>query len=302
MSQNVSQMNHLLLDPHLLKNTYIILRHGHSKANEARLVVSKFENGVPSNGVGPSNEGWGLTTLGKQQVLSAAQSLYSHLDSLSQKYSIDYGSNAKIRVSIHSSPFLRAVETGNIVHRFFKSKQLLLNKPENSEFLDIDEKIIINNDLKERDFGEFELKPDMASYLTVWDIDNALFSRFESNQDKQESDLIDHKLFGDLQDKYKELSVERFVSEIEKENFLKGNDKKSNFLNEQLDQKRVIVFISHGDSLQILQTAFAKFDNSTIFGSSAGESTPKNLFLNAYAHRKLKHLQTAEWRVLEWRN
>jgi hypothetical protein len=63
-----------------LNNHYILFRHGQSKANTAKIVVSKPENGIPTSGVGPPSpsatssegKGWGLTVFGKEQVKSVS--------------------------------------------------------------------------------------------------------------------------------------------------------------------------------------------------------------------------------------
>lgn len=77
-----------------LNNHYILFRHGQSKANVAKIVVSRPENGIPSKGVGPPSpssnssegKGWGLTEFGKEQVKNVSYSgnnelFFSHSNS-----------------------------------------------------------------------------------------------------------------------------------------------------------------------------------------------------------------------------
>lgn len=99
--------------------------------------------------------------------------------------------------------------------------------------------------LRERDFGELELGPDSA-YASVWE------------QDKQDPD----GLFRGAE------SANQVMARI-------------TGLILDLEQRHVnatLLLVSHGDALQILQTAFAG--------------------RNASAHRQLQHLQTAEIRPL----
>jgi broad specificity phosphatase PhoE len=99
--------------------------------------------------------------------------------------------------------------------------------------------------LRERDFGELELGPDSA-YASVWE------------QDEQDAD----GLFRAVE------SANRVMARV-------------TGLILDLEQRHVdatLLLVSHGDALQILQTAFAGRDAS--------------------AHRQLQHLQTAEIRPL----
>lgn len=99
--------------------------------------------------------------------------------------------------------------------------------------------------LRERDFGELELGPDSA-YASVWE------------QDEKDADGL-----------YRAVeSANRVMARV-------------TALILDLEQRHVdttLLLVSHGDALQILQTAFAGRDAS--------------------AHRQLPHLQTAEIRPL----
>ncbi len=77
------------MTPDTLKNRYVVLRHGQSKANVAGLVISAPENGV---------DHFGLTPAGKQQVR----------ETVSAATFLDPG------ILIFSSDFKRARETADI--------------------------------------------------------------------------------------------------------------------------------------------------------------------------------------------
>jgi broad specificity phosphatase PhoE len=99
--------------------------------------------------------------------------------------------------------------------------------------------------LRERDFGELELGPDSA-YASVWE------------QDEQDAD----GLFRAVESANRVMArVTGLILELE-----------------QRHGDATLLLVSHGDALQILQTAFAGRDAS--------------------AHRQLQHLQTAEIRPL----
>ncbi|MFT5505053.1 MAG: broad specificity phosphatase PhoE [Gammaproteobacteria bacterium] len=111
-----------------LKNSYFLMRHGNSLANQQGIIVSQPHNGV--------NE-YGLSTLGKQQVLSSIQS-------------------ATLQTfEIYCSDFKRARETADIVHRTL------------GEIGGIN----IDTRLRERNFGQLELGPD-NQYQKVWEFDH----------------------------------------------------------------------------------------------------------------------------------
>ncbi|CAB5213250.1 unnamed protein product [Rhizophagus irregularis] len=238
-----------------LNNHYILFRHGQSKANVAKIVVSRPENGIPSKGVGPPSpssnssegKGWGLTEFGKEQVKNASRDLSNYFNNFQNQEIdddniLDKFKNSeklqKFQIKIYSSPFIRTVETANIL-----LNELLLT----NNNLSIHSEIIIHDDLMERNFGIFELKSDKESYSKVWKMDESYT----------------------LENEYKELQVEtceevrsricNVVNEIEREHHI------------------IAILVSHGDPLQILQTAF--------------ENADTNL------HRSLNHLEVAQWRI-----
>jgi len=104
----------------------------------------------------------------------------------------------------------------------------------------------ITTALRERNFGSYE-KTDHSNYQLVWN-DDATDANHKNN------------------------GVESIEEVIERVTSLIGQL-------EQTYQNKSILLVSHGDTLQILQTAFQKVDGST--------------------HRSLPHLETAEIRELQ---
>ncbi|MEB8434065.1 histidine phosphatase family protein [Cocleimonas sp. KMM 6892] len=103
--------------------------------------------------------------------------------------------------------------------------------------------------LRERFFGDHELK-DNSFYQNVWDMD--LQDSAHNNNNVESTDAVLER-------------TTSFIATLE-----------TNFKDE------VFLLVSHGDALQILQTAFSKVPAST--------------------HRSLTHLQTAEIRELVLQN
>lgn len=67
--------------PFLLRNTYWLMRHGHSEANEAGLIVSSSKSGINQ---------YGLTTTGRQQVLESADDNAALLSRVDRIFSSDF--------------------------------------------------------------------------------------------------------------------------------------------------------------------------------------------------------------------
>ncbi|GBC07681.1 hypothetical protein RclHR1_07610011 [Rhizophagus clarus] len=253
-----------------LNNHYILFRHGQSKANIAKIVVSRPENGIPSIGVGPPSpssfssegKGWGLTEFGKEHVKNASRDLLNYLnfpsnnnqnqeiddDKLHNSFTNQFSSSEKFLIKIFSSPFIRTVETAKII----LNELLIIN----NNNLTIHPEIIIHDDLRERNFGIFELKSDRESYSKVWKMDESYTSENE----------------------YKEIQVET-CEEV--------RSRMSNVIDEIEQQSisgdhLIAILVSHGDPLQILQTAFENID--------------------ANLHRSLNHIEPAQWKFFGRKN
>ena len=120
-----------LFSKSVLRNRYYLVRHGHSKSNEKNIIISNPVNGIKD---------FGLTDLGKKEVRNSALSIKNQIhdnDSL----------------NIFSSPFLRTIESSQIL----------------SEVMDIKE---IHRDvrLRERLFGDLEFG-NSINYAKVWEKD-----------------------------------------------------------------------------------------------------------------------------------
>mmetsp|Transcript_20172 Transcript_20172/g.60161 ORF Transcript_20172/g.60161 Transcript_20172/m.60161 type:complete len:216 (+) Transcript_20172:252-899(+) len=188
-----------------LRNEYVALRHGWSKANEAGVIVSRIEDGARAE--------YGLHDKGKKQAEEAAAAFSRRV--------------AGREVAIHASDFSRTLETAEIVAAAAGAE------------------VIPAPELRERDFGAFELGPNTA-YDRVW------------ARDAVDADHTDD-------------GVESVTSVLLRTaSLVRGC--------EEALADRVVLLVSHGDALQILQTAFAGAEPS--------------------AHRSLPHLETCELRDL----
>lgn len=118
-----------------LKNTYYCLRHGRSTANEAELVVSLPENGVPEYGLSETGRVDTIALLSREKIIAAGFDL------------------PFTDVLCFTSDFRRAHETAQVF-----CESLTLPAPT------IDER------LRERGFGAFELQSS-ENYPTVWERD-----------------------------------------------------------------------------------------------------------------------------------
>jgi glucosyl-3-phosphoglycerate phosphatase len=181
-----------MLNLNNLKHKYFVMRHGHSVPNESGLIVSKLVNGTKSE--------YGLTSKGKEQARLAAK-----LFSLQVKFDLS-------SLIIYHSPFSRAKETAKLVAKEFNCK--LFGENEN---------------LRERDFGDFELTSDKG-YQLIWEQDklnpDSTFKNSESPNAVQERML-------------------KVIAECEK-------------LDEEYGQN--IFLVGHADSIHILETAFRNIE------------------------------------------
>lgn len=84
---------------HPLKNTYYVMRHGESEANEKRIIISSPLRGISR---------YGLTPKGRDEVLRSAQKI-------NQRIHLDY---------IFSSDFYRALETARLVAAEFHIREV----------------------------------------------------------------------------------------------------------------------------------------------------------------------------------
>ncbi len=189
-----------------LKNTYVLMRHGTSLANDEGIILSDPKKGV---------SGYGLSATGKEEARRSAQKAKE-------------AGMLDASVIIWSSDFARARETAEI------TAQVLGAKP-----------ITLTQTLRERFFGDWDGKEN-SNYEKIW------------HDDAQDTD---HTASGVESVKSVLNRVVALIEELE-----------------QTYTNKTILLVSHGDTLQILQTAFANVPLSE--------------------HRPPQHLHTAEIRLL----
>ena len=188
-----------------LRNEFVALRHGWSKANEAGLIISRIERGRLSD--------YGLHAKGRAQAAAVTAPLRT----------LAGGRD----VVVLASDFSRTLETAEIA----------------AGPLGCD--IVATPALRERDFGDYEAGPNTA-YDAVWEEDAVAASHASRGVEPVLSVLA------------------RAAAAV------KAVDEKC--------EDSLVLLVSHGDCLQILQTAFADVD-------------PR-------FHRALPHFETCELRPL----
>ncbi len=166
-------------------NTYYALRHGISTANEQQLVVSDPDNGVSS---------YGLSEAG----ISDSKKKFELL-----KSKVPFEKTAVVCIT---SDFARAKETAELFCEVFS-----LEKP------------IIDQRLRERFFGDFELQSS-ENYHKIW--------AFDENS-------ADHTEFGCESSHSVATRIRALITNLEEKY-----------------QGQSLVLVSHGDTLQITQTVF----------------------------------------------
>lgn len=189
-----------------IHNTYFVIRHGESYANEEGIIVSNPDNGIPE---------YGLTEEGKRQVAQSIEKIKG--DGI-----LDHS------IIIVSSDFARAKETAEIARAILGSTGITFSPK-----------------LRERSFGIWD-KTENANYQKVWDID-----RDDSKNPHEGVESVANVLA-------------RAIALIKS-------------LEDQYVGRKILL-VSHGDTLQILQTVFKGVKPSL--------------------HRDMKHLKTAEVRRL----
>jgi len=125
-------MNHLH-SVEKLHNRYFVLRHGESKANTAKIVLSHLQEG--------KKEEWSLTPRGEIQVRNSVSR--AKVEGLLNEDTI-----------IYSSPFSRTKRSAEIA----------------KEVLNTNQEIFFDDRLRERWFGNFE-KTHNSSYEKIWQKD-----------------------------------------------------------------------------------------------------------------------------------
>ncbi|KAF8929782.1 hypothetical protein BGZ58_008680 [Dissophora ornata] len=238
---------------------FILFRHGHSLANQESRIVSSLENGTRTTG-GPAGTGFGLSELGKQEVAMSAKSLSDHILASSEPDQV-------VNIRILTSPFQRTRQTSDIIYREFSATFANYQSPRPTHGLahisiekDELEQVL---DLRERFFGEFEMKtPSDDLYTAVWreDANNPFHEQFGVENVVE----VTKRMTGVIRDQ-----EDKEKQSCSSTTTVKGADKET-----------WVIIVSHGDSLQILQTAMRGWSGDR--------------------HRQLEHMGTAEWRDVQW--
>ena len=197
--------NRLLSEQLQTKNDFCALRHGQSMANVEGLIASNPQVAIHK---------YGLSKVGQQQAQKAGQDVVDRFKSFSkqQQHPLE-------KVLILTSDLLRAKETAAAVANACIQQGVPLYQ----------DRLVIDTRLRERRFGNWDLKSDVH-YQDVWD--------------------------DDAKDPFHTINeVESVMSVMDRSTqcVIEWNDKVENHL---------IVCTAHGDVLQILQTAFSKLDGS----------------------------------------
>ncbi|CAE7606195.1 gpmB [Symbiodinium sp. CCMP2592] len=184
-----------------LRHRFFALRHGESKANVAKIIISDPKVGTKK---------YGLTKAGSRFIKSASS-----------------------RVVIVSSDFSRARETAQVFAKTLRKAGLTCP-------------VRLSTALRERRFGSLEGGSD-SRYNEVW------------SKDRRNAAA---RPFGAESAKAVQMRTAKLVSSLDRD----------------LPDGADVVLVSHGDALQILQTAFQG--------------------ISAASHRSLSHLDRAELRAL----
>ncbi|KAF9955821.1 hypothetical protein BGZ72_003374 [Mortierella alpina] len=240
---------------------FILFRHGHSLANQESRIVSSLENGTSTVG-GPLGTGFGLSQKGKQDVAKSARALLDYIVATLHP-------NQHAKIKILTSPFQRTQQTANIIHqelcvhiessRSTSSQDVSSVMPTISlEHTDRPREVL---DLRERFFGELEMKtPSDDLYNAVW---------------REDGQNPFHEKFG----------VESVATVTERmtrvvRNEERGQKDRTGRFTSDATEETWVILVSHGDSLQILQTAMRGWSGDR--------------------HRQVEHLETATWRDVAW--
>ncbi|KAG0333839.1 hypothetical protein BG004_000675 [Podila humilis] len=123
-------------------------------------------------------------------------------------------------------------------------------------------------DLRERFFGEFEMRtPSDDLYQLVWNED--AIDPFHEKYGVESVAMVTKRTTSVI----RKMELEE-QERGDKENVSEEEEK------EEVDEEAVVILVSHGDALQILQTAMRGWSGDR--------------------HRQLEHLDTANWREVAW--
>lgn len=198
-----------------LSGVYYGLRHGESVPSSEKRVCATMESGTD-----PKN---GLTPKGREEVITSTT---EWIKANKKKIS---GYIQKDKIVVVTSPYSRTKESAEIfvdvLEENFKGKL-----PKKYRKSGLDGIIVVENDLREREFGKFEGKGNSGKvYEQVWaqDRKNPKHTKWgvESTTDVQ-------------------ARASRVIADLESQSQVAGG--------------KMFILVAHGDTLKILQTAFQK--------------------------------------------
>lgn len=265
-----------------LQNSYFVIRHGFSVPNDKKIIVSSLANGVKPE--------YGLADKGKQDVASKACSILEKI--ISTSTSIPGSSISQLQIDFISSPFSRTVETAQIILNEENTSKFSATSNQNDFGKDASRIIFsslrTDERLRERDFGSLELEGD-DSYHQVWE---------EDLKEQDTNSTFKAESLSSVWNRVKSLVIE------EEEKTAKMFKAKNNAQeNENCDGTsihlapsihRAVVFVAHGDVLQITQTAWTVFRMNGGGDDDGAVAVVKGL----KDHRSLPHMHQAECRKL----
>ncbi|KAG0376058.1 hypothetical protein BGX24_008339 [Mortierella sp. AD032] len=245
---------------------FVLFRHGHSLANQESRIVSSLENGTRTDG-GPEGTGFGLSSKGRLEVVETAKSLAEHIIASSSSKS---PSSHFTKVRILTSPFQRTLHTATIIHsQLLAAFSHALNNTttKTTTHITLGNDLEVAPDLRERYFGDFEMRtPSEDLYNEVW---------------SEDANNPFHKMYGVESVMDVTRRVSGVIRELEQGGAAVGESEGDRVEEEEEEEEEEwVILVSHGDSLQILQTAMKGWSGDR--------------------HRQLEHLETANWRVVEW--
>ncbi|CAO3569746.1 unnamed protein product [Mortierella alpina] len=222
---------------------------------------SSLEHGMQTTG-GPLGTGFGLSQKGKQEVAKSVKALADHILATARPYQHS-------RIRILTSPFQRTRQTADIIHQelcaFIESYRSTSPQEGSPTMptvsLEDSEGPREVSDLRERFFGEFEMKtPSDDLYSAVW---------------REDEQTPFHERYG----VESVATVTERMTRVVRSEEGSGKDLTGRSTNDATEEIWVIL-VSHGDSLQILQTAMRGWSGDR--------------------HRQVEHLDTATWRDVSW--
>jgi len=196
---------------HAQKNIYFGFRHGESVPSQEKRVCASVATGTLYRN--------GLTEAGRSEVRRSAETWIKENKPLIEKYLNEN------RLVVLSSPFSRTLESA-----FFFVRAIENEFPEHEPKIEIE----IENDLRERNFGDFEgqFQSDVI-YQQVWTRDQENPTHIDWNVESAR----------DVQKRAREL-IERLENAS------------------ALNAGSMYILVAHGDTLSLMETAFNSLDAS----------------------------------------